>query len=267
MRAKSSLWLVAIVGVTLGAALGGYVFAPAPEISPPEDAFAGLRLHLDTHRVPQDVLGDGWRRPEEWGAQMKRERAWLQLFVDGEARSDIELILDGRADFKAEGAAVSVRVLFNGFDVGMWPLSPKRRFSQRRFIIPRAAFNFKSPADLLLMIEPEGAPIAFGLRELSLEDARTLSDFKGTLESCNGQKLRGWAVAGDLNVPVTVSVDGEPVAGRYLAVERPDLEKHGLPADAGFEIMLADTIAAGREIAVSFYPGNGQTLRNSPCRS
>ena len=47
---------------------------------------------------------------------MKRERAWLQLFVDGEARSDIELILDGRADFKAEGAAVSVRVLFNGFD-------------------------------------------------------------------------------------------------------------------------------------------------------
>ena len=64
MRAKSSLWLVAIVGVTLGAALGGYVFAPAPEISPPEDAFAGLRLHLDTHRVPQDVLGDGCADPK-----------------------------------------------------------------------------------------------------------------------------------------------------------------------------------------------------------
>ena len=266
MRAESSLWFVAIVGVSLGAALGVYHFAPAPEISPPNDAFPGLRLQLDRDRVPQDVLADGWRRPEVWGAPMKRERAWLQLFVDGEARSDIELLLDGRADFKAE-AAVNVRVLFNGFDVGVWPLSAKRRYSKRRFIIPRAAFNFKSPADLLLMIEPEGAPIAFGLRELSLEDARTLSDFKGTLDSCNGQKLRGWAVAGDLNVPVTVAVDGAPVAGRYLAVERPDLEKQGLPADAGFEIMLADPIAAGREIAVSFYPGNGQPLRNSPCRS
>jgi hypothetical protein len=47
-------------------------------------------------------------------------------------------------------------------------------------------------------------------------------------------------------------------------VERLDLAKHGLPADAGYELVLDEPVAPGSEIDVRF--ANGRPLTGSPCR-
>jgi hypothetical protein len=91
-----------------------------------------------------------------------------------------------------------------------------------------------------------------------------LSKFRGYLDHCDRDKLVGWAVAEDSAVSVAASVDGQPLQGALINVERSDLASHGLPTDAGFELKLGQPIAPGSTVEVRF--ANGQRLIGSPCR-
>jgi hypothetical protein len=98
---------------------------------------------------------------------------------------------------------------------------------------------------------------------VSLRDARFLHDFRGFVDSCSGGKLVGWAAAEGAAVSVAASVNGTPVAATITNWERPDLASHNLPTDAGFELALAEPVAAGAAIDVHF--ANGRPLSGSPC--
>jgi putative transposase len=252
-----------LAGIAAGL-VGGFAFgmheSAAPEQKPvPVD----MTVRFNTYRSYASTMEQGWKKPEAWGTWMAGSSAAVMLGFDGPSRGDVELLVQARAPQSAKPATVVVR--FNDAELSRWQLPAQARDLRRRFIVPAAVFNRSSAAQLSFELTDtaEGSEV-FGLQSVELRDAVRLSKFRGYLDHCDRDKLVGWAVAEDSAVSVAATVDGQPLQGTLLNVERGDLASHSLPTDAGFELKPSQPITPGATVEVRF--ANGQRLIGSPCR-
>jgi hypothetical protein len=196
---------------------------------------------------------------------MAGRSASVLLGFDGPSRGDVELLVEARARASQSPEPATVIVRFNEAELSRWRLPAQARDVRRRFIVPAAVFNRSTAAQLSFELAGNAKDAdVFGLQGVTLRDAVHLSKFRGYLDRCELDKLVGWAVAEDSAVSVAASIDGQPLPGRLVNVERGDLASHGLPTDAGFELKPGQPIAPGSTVEVRF--ANGQRLIGSPCR-
>lgn len=247
---------------------GGFAYglrdAPVKDLGPPPVP-VDLSVRANSYGSVSSTMDKGWGTPQSWGTWMIGEKASILLGFDGPSRGDVELLIEARVRPATGGSDQTMIVRFNDAELGRWRLPTRPTLLQRRFIVSRAVFNRSTEARVEFEL-PGNAPwsSSFGLHALSLRDARLLHNFRGFVDSCSESKLVGWAVAEGSAVSVTASANGEPLKATLTNVERPDLAKHGLPIDAGFELMLDEPVASGSEIDVRF--ANGRPLTGSPCR-
>ncbi len=250
-----------------GGLVGGFAMGLVPTAHDDigtEPQPVNLNVRADNHGVTS-TMDKGWSRPQAWGRWMTAGTASMMLGFDGPSRGDVELLVEARARLAKGQPEQTVIVQFNDVELGRWLLRGDARNLRRRFIVPAAAFNKSTAAQLTFSFagKPPLSPV-FGLEAVSLRDARFLHDYLGFVDACTGGKLVGWAVAQGTAVSVTASIDGAPLVGTFTNTIRPDLTEHGLPADAGFELTLAGAVPAGTAIDVRF--ANGRPLRGSPCK-
>jgi putative transposase len=247
---------------------GGFAYglreAPVADLGPPPVP-VDLSVRANSYGSVSSTLGNGWGRPQSWGTWMIADKGSIMLGFDGPSLGDVELLIEARVRPGHDGSEQTMTVRFNDAELGRWQLPKRPTLLRRRFIVPRAVFNRSTAArvDFELPGDPTVAA-NFGLQALSLRDARLLRNFRGFVDSCSPNKLAGWAVAEGSAVSIAASVDGEPLKATLTNVERLDLAKHGLPADAGYELVLDEPVAPGSEIDVRF--ANGRPLTGSPCR-
>lgn len=244
-------------GLATGVALG--LFSPWSFSSDTIPVRKVVSLDRSSHEPI--ILDEGWGKPEIWGTLMRRASASITLGFDGPAAGDVELLAEARLVEGTEDTLVAVR--YNDAELGKWLMSPKLRIWRRRFVIPKAVFNRRTDGILSFQTQ-EGQYGRFGLEGITLRDASGLGVQKGFLDHCTSDRLTGWAVAQDTPVNVFVTVDGAAYPVAFANVYRPDLEAHGIPPDAGFELTTKKPIAPGSRVEVRF--ANGRPLNGSPCQ-
>lgn len=208
-------------------------------------------------------LDKNWGTREVWGAWMSGTSAALMLGFDGPAEGDVELLVEGRVRPGPESDNAEVIIRYNDAELGRWRISPKLPQLRRRFIVPGEVFNRSTLGTLSFVTNGKGNA-GFGLEGISMRDVRPLAQFRGFVDHCAPDKLGGWAVGENVPVTVVASVDGAPLQAVFQNVGRPDLQSHGFPVDAGFEIRPAEPIAVGSRVEVRF--PNGRHLNGSPCQ-
>jgi putative transposase len=247
---------------------GGFAYglrdAPVKDLGPPPVP-VDLSVRTNSYGAVSSTMDKGWGRPESWGTWMMGETASILLGFDGPSRGDVELLIEARVRPPGDASDQTMVVRFNDAELGRWRLPARPTLLRRRFIVPQAVFNRSTAARVEFEL-PGNAPwsSSFGLHALSMRDARLLHNFRGFVDSCSPKKLVGWAVAEGSAVSIAASAGGEPLKATLTSVERLDLAKHGLPVDAGFELVLDEPVAPGSEIDVRF--ANGRPLTGSPCR-
>jgi putative transposase len=247
---------------------GGFAYglrdAPVKDLGPPPVP-VDLSVRANSYGSVTSTMDQGWGKPRSWGTWMRGGNASVLLGFDGPSRGDVELLIEARVQPAEGNTDQTLIVRFNDAELGRWRLPTRPTLLQRRFIVPKAVFNRSTAAQVDFEL-PGSAPWStiFGLHALSLRDARLLHNFRGFVDSCTESKLVGWAVAEGSAVSVTASANGAPLKATLTNVERPDLARHGLPIDAGFELILDKPVASGSGIEVRF--ANGRPLTGSPCR-
>lgn len=225
----------------------------------PEPAPIQIDLRFNLADIQRRSIGPGWGEPERPGLWQNAPEA-VVIIEAGAAGGDVLLMIEGRGRGSADEAPADIAVLVNGQNVGRWEWdgSDAPRFA--RFAVPKDAANRERPMRIAFRAQ---RPI-LGLRRIGLRDLRPLAAFKGHLDLCEGQRVAGWAHADLLPAPVVVRLNGEPQDVRTRSASRPDLPAHGIPAEAGFDLVLPSAIKSGDEVEVTF--PNGRRLVNSPCR-
>ncbi len=261
-RARKLLIVCFAGGLVGGFAMG--LMPAATEDPATTPVPVNMDVRLNSYGGLKSTMDKGWGRSEPWGRWMEGGSASILLGFDGAARGDVELLIEARARLAQGQPEQTLIVRFNDAELGRWRLPEETGRVRRRFIVPNAVFN-RSTAGRLTFTLDNKAPLSpvFGLEAVSLRDARFLHDFRGFVDSCSSGKLIGWAVAEGTAVNVAASANGEPLDATFSNVKRPDLAAHGLPDDAGFELTLAQPVAAGSPIDVRF--ADGRPLSGSPC--
>jgi len=218
-------------------------------------------LAFSAAHVERRSLGKGWADPEAQQTWAKDREATVFVNLLGDARGDVALFMEGRSRSAGGRDNGRVTVLVNGEDMGAWQLGGGGREELAGITIPVGRVNDERPLRLTFRSE---RPI-LGLRRIVLRDVSSLSEYAGFVDVCQPTLISGWARAGLLAAPVGMRRNGailKPIAFRN--VTRPDLPPHGIPAEAGFELIVPPPSASDGATEVLF--PNGRPLRNAPCR-
>jgi SAM-dependent methyltransferase len=106
-------------------------------------------------------------------------------------------------------------------------------------------------------------PIEAFESEAPLGDAVRVSDkYQGTLDVCSHARLEGWAVKDGMPAELEIAVNDQMIGKTVCGSRRPDLVRHGLPIDAGFQFTFDAPIAPTDRVSVRFV--GGPDLTNSP---
>lgn len=89
-------------------------------------------------------------------------------------------------------------------------------------------------------------------------------EYQGTLDLCSSTRLEGWAVKNSVPAELEVAVNDQVIRRINCGWRRPDLVQHGLPIDAGFEVVFDTPIAPDDRVSVRFL--GGPELTNSPSK-
>ena len=242
-------------GLALGFVLG--LRAPTNDLQPQA---VDVELRLD-HRLeaPKNLM-HGWAGVEPWGIWMKGSEAGVIFALDGPAKDNLILLIEGRK--RESNRPSTLRLQFNNTEIGRWQLPQEARSLRRQFVIPTDVLNSSSEARLSFE-SIDHSDANFGVERLWLHDVSRSSGFMGVLDLCSSDQLSGWAVADDAPLNVMITSRDRPVPGTLTNVERPDLPKHGLPLEAGFVFRPANPLPKGTKIDVRF--PDGKFLEHSPC--
>ena len=257
---RRPLMTAVAIGLTLGFGVT-YALLPDRETSPRAAFYAPVHIDLSfaaREAKADSLLEGGWEKPEAWGVWSRGGQSVVLVHLRSPVREDVVLFIEARSRLnQAKNARVSLEV--NGSPIGIWELTGKDR-EAASFMVGNQIANREHPIRIAFRSEVS----AVGLRSITLRSKSSLTRFGGYVDTCQQNRISGWAKTDLLLSPLIVQRDGGSVSPIVLRnVIRPDLAPHGHPAGSGFEIELPQATNPAAKLDVTF--PNGRPLGNSPC--
>lgn len=244
--------MVGIGGVALGSFLAQMFLAAEPTDTA---WYMERRFDFGQYGSGAGITREGWRHEESvtW-----MDAANASLAVPVEKEND-RLVMVLKGVLPKGRSATRFEFYANDTLLQTWQSDPSSSAFGRVLKIPHGAVQSQT---VLLGLRSDGEA-KLGLTSLDVIEFNEIGPYKGTLDHCSRDRVHGWAVADGVASHVAVTVDDKPAKGRLTAMNRADLVREKLPADAGFRFIFAEPLPPGSVVKV--VQANGRRVNGSPC--